>query len=68
MTRREARLWIRRHFAGYIRMQVFCSEDDCSEHQSDAINAVWDDEVARISKRILAGADEGNPIYEKLTG
>lgn len=59
MTRREARIWIRQHFAGYVRMTDYASGDE-----DQVIAEVWDDEIARISKRILAGAPEGDPLNQ----
>ena len=59
MTRREARIWIRQHFAGYVRMT-----DAVSGGENDVIEEVWKDEVARISKRILSGSPEGDPFNQ----
>ena len=59
MTRREARIWIRQHFAGYVRLTDYSSGDE-----SEIIAAVWKDECERISKRILAGAPEGDPLNQ----
>ena len=56
MTRRQARIWIRQHFAFYV-----LHSDYASGGETEAIAAVWQDEVGRITKRILAGSPSGDP-------
>ena len=48
-NKREARLWVRRHWSDFI---AYADMGGVADLKNDHLDAVWGDECLRVSKRI----------------